>query len=238
MHDYRAAEMDLLCGVVMVYVDFAGKPAGRGLPDDFLAAILHGASIRMRKEQGEIHGLLVFDGLLGIHGQICQIAVRELYASFFAIRKRYFMEMPCNFITEVAASAMDHKPEPPVAARLDLAEMVAAAKRPQLPSGVFKFGSEYRNIGDVLEALPGLVALMMIESQRYGLAYGRACGADSLAIDVLGYKIRLYRAHAAADIHSHGIGDNGVQARNYAADRHAEPFVTIRHKRDMSEHKR
>ena len=128
---------------------------------------------------------------------------------------------------------MNHHPEVVVLVFLQLNEVVAASKRAHLmQDGLTTALHDFKSVDVVALGQVFLVLslLVVVHAQWYTLADApHDLLAEHLGGDVAHTPVGFHGTHAAADVHAHGVGDDGIHACQHTTDRHSHASMHVGH---------
>ena len=217
--------------------------ARKGIGDDFLDAFHHQASVA----QGELHAVLhlgpVVVELLSPQGQECQ-AQFGLHHRVPALVEHdgKLVVVVAHLLAQVAATRVDHDPQHALLIALQLDEVVAAAQSAHLALCRDVLRLDHSQLVDIVtlgQIAFVLAFLVVVHSEGDALAdASHDLLAEHVSGDILDAPIGLDGAHAAADVHAHGVGNHGVNTGQHAANGHSHACMHVGHDGQVVEQER
>ena len=206
----------------------------QGVCKNLLDALHHKPAVAQGEVDAEEHFLPVHLKLLASPGQERQTDVGRYRGM------PYFVKMSCNLVVvvtdllaEVARAGVDHDPEAAFLVLLQLDEVVAASKRAHLmQDGLATALHDFQLVYVIAlwQVSRVLSILVVVHAERYTLAdVTHNLLAEHISRDVFHLPAGLDCTHAAADVHAHGVGNDGILAGQHTTDRHPHAGMHVGH---------
>ena len=241
VHDDAFAEVLFERSIVVGDVDHRVKlDAGQHFGQHLLDALHHQAAVAV----GEVHAIEHFFPIqvklrrtLGQERQT-QIGRNGRVPARVEIGRNLVVVI-AHAGTEVARTGVEHHPEVAGFVLLEFDEVVAAAERPDfLGSGDLPLLDDDHILYIVSGGQKGFILRHLVTAHTDGDALADAAHdflAEHIGRDVTHLPTRPEGAHAAPDVHAHGVGDDDVFAGQHAADGHSHSGVDIGHESEVVE---